>query len=151
MSVTYFKFFKVAAGVLMSASLALGIVAPASATSKVLLSPYAPFSRAALTDVGATFARPTHAEVTSAHISVSSAYAVALRQVGKLPDGAKVTIRLGLFSDAVQGKNAALSFAVTFDGVDVPRYGPTPGPAGHELVVIVNANTGRMVEAFSYR
>lgn len=142
---------KVTAAVLICVALALTAVTSASAVSTLSLSPYAPFPRAALTDVGAAFARPTHAEVTRTRIPVSRAYAVGLTQVGNPPKGVKVTIRLGLFSDAIQGKKAALSYAVTFDGVDVPRYGPTPGPANHELIVIVNANTGRMVEAFSYR
>jgi len=132
-------------------ALVFGVAGPAWATSKVVLSPYAPFPKAALTGVGAAFARPTHAQVAGARVSVSRAYAVALTQTGTLPKDVKVTTRLGLFSDAMQGKTAALSYAVTFDGVDVPNYGPTPGPGGHELVVIVNANTGRYVEAFSYR
>ena len=60
-------------------------------------------------------------------------------------------MRLGLFRDVVQGVPASLAYAVTFDGVDVPNLGRKPGPGGHELVVIVNATTGRSVEAFSYR
>ena len=60
-------------------------------------------------------------------------------------------MRLGLFSDAMQGTPVILSYAVTFDGVVVPSLGPTPGKVGQELVVIVNATTGRSIEAFSYR
>jgi hypothetical protein len=137
--------------VVMSTALSLGILVPASATGNVSLSPYAPFPRAALTAVGASFVRPTNAQAISARVSVPRAYSVALAQAGKLSKGTKVTMRLGLFRDAMQGKSAALSYAVTFDGVDIPSYGPTPGPGGHELVVIVNANSGRSVEAFSYR
>ena len=142
---------KTASVLVVSAALSFGLSAPAWASSKVALSPYAPFPHAALTAVGAAFARPTHAQVAGARVSVSRAYAVALTQAGNLPKGVKVTMRLGLFSDAMQGKAAALSYAVTFDGVDVPSMGPTPGPSGHELVVIVNAKTGRSIEAFSYR
>jgi len=142
---------KTTAFLVVSAALSLGITVPAGATSRVTLSPYAPFPRAALTAVGAAFARSTRVQVTSARVSVSRAYAVALTQAGYLPKGVKVTMRLGLFSDAMQGKPAALSYAVTFDGVNVPNYGPTAGPDGHELVVIVNAKTGRSIEAFSYR
>lgn len=135
------------------AALALGIVGPASSTSKLTLSPYAPFPKVALTAVGVSFARPTHAQVVGVGVSVSRAYDVGLTQVGDLPKGAKVTLRLGLFSDARQNfaRRVVLAYAVIFDGVIVPSYGPRPGPAGHELVVIVNANTGRTVEAFSYR
>ncbi len=132
-------------------ALSLGVAYPAVATGKVLLSPYAPFPHAALTAVGASFARPTHAQVTSVRVSVSRAYDIALKQAGSLPKGVKVTMRLGLFKDAMQGKPATLAYAVTFAGVDVPSLGPTSGPGGHELVVIVNARTGSGVEAFSYR
>jgi hypothetical protein len=133
-------------------ALVFSVAGPAWATSKVVLSPYAPFPKAALTGVGAVFARPTHAQVSSVRVSVARAYAVGLTQTGTLPKGVKVTLRLGQFSDPMQGKAAALSYAVIFDGVDVPSYGPTDnGPGGHELVVIVNATTGRSVEAFSYR
>jgi hypothetical protein len=142
---------KTAAALAVSAALSLGITVPAWGSGKIALSPYAPFPRAALTAVGASFAHPTLAQVAGARISVSRAYALALTQAGYVPKGAKVTMRLGLFSDAMQGKPATLAYAVTFDGVVVPSYGPTAGPAGHELVVIVNAITGRSVEAFSYR
>lgn len=126
---------------------------PAWATSKVVLSPYAPFPRAALTAVGASFARPTQAQVVSVRVSVSKAYSVGITQTGALPKGAKVTVRLGLFSDAMQrpAKVRVLSYAVIFDGVKVPNLGPNGGPGGHELVVIVNAHTGSRVETFSYR
>jgi hypothetical protein len=143
---------KTTATLVTCAVLALGTVGPAWATSRVVLSPYAPFPKAALTAVGASLARPTHAQVASVRVSVSRAYAVALTQAGNLPKGAKVKVRLGLFSDAMQGKKVGmLSYAFIFDGVDVPSYGPIAGPGGHELVVIVNADTGRSVEAFSYR
>lgn len=134
-------------------ALVFGVAGPAWATSKVVLSPYVPFPRTALTSFGDTFARPSHAQVVSARVSVSQAYAVGLTQTGTLPKGTKVTVRLGLFSNAWQhpAKVRVLSYAVIFDGVDVPSYGPTAGPGGHELVVIVNATTGRSVEAFSYR
>jgi hypothetical protein len=135
------------------ATLTLGIARPAWSTNKVTLASFAPFPRAALIDVGATFARPTHAQVDEVRVSVSRAYEVGLTQVGNLPKGAKVTLRLGLFSDAEQSfaRKVVLAYAVIFDGVTVPSYGPKPGPAGHELVVIVNATTGGRVEAFSYR
>ena len=142
---------KATSALAVSAVLSLGLSVPAWASGKVALSPYAPFPRVALTAVGAAFARPTHAQVAGARVSVSRAYTVALTQTGNLPKGVKVTMRLGLFSDAMQGKPATLSYAVTFDGVVVPSYGPTPGKSGHELVVIVNATTGRSIEAFSYR
>jgi hypothetical protein len=133
------------------ATLALGPAESAWGTNTVTLSPYAPFPKVALTAVGASFARPTNAQVASVRVSVARAYAVGLIQTGPLPKGAKVTVRLGVFSDAVQGKRAVISYAVTFDGVTVPSYGPTAAPSGHELIVIVNATTGRSVEAFSYR
>ena len=44
-----------------------------------------------------------------------------------------------------------LAYAVIFDDFNVPSYGPILGPGGHELVVIVNATTGRSAESFSYR
>jgi hypothetical protein len=68
-----------------------------------------------------------------------------------VPARAKVTERLGLFRDAMQGVAGIVSYAVIFDGVSIPSYGPVSGPGGRELVVIVNARTGRVVEAFSYR
>lgn len=134
-------------------ALTLGIAGPAWSTNKVTLAPYAPFPRAALIDVGVSFARPTHTQVDGARVSVSRAYKVGLAQIGNLPKGAKVTLCLGLFSDAEQSfaRKVVLAYAVIFDGVAVPSYGPIPGPAGHELVVIVNATTGKRVEAFSYR
>lgn len=133
-------------------ALTLGIVGPAWATSKHTLSPYEPFPKAALTAIGASFTRPSHSQVASVRVSVSRAYDVALTQTGKLPKGSKVTVRLGLFSDAMQGRRVGvLSYAVIVDGVIVPSYGPTPGPGGHELIVVVNATTGRSIEAFSYR
>jgi hypothetical protein len=133
-------------------ALALGPAESAWATSKVTLSPYAPFPKAASTAVGAHFARPTHAEVANVRVSVARAYAVGLTQVGALPKGARVTVRLGLFSDAVQGERVGvISYAVIFDGVTVPSYGPIAEPSDHELIVIVDATTGRSVEAFSYR
>jgi len=133
-------------------TLALGIVGPAWGTNKMTLSHYAPFPRAALTDVGASIARPTHAQADSVRVSVSRAYVVGLTQIRTLPKDAKVTVRLGMFRDEMQGMNVGtLSYAVIFDGVVVPSYGPKGGPSGHELVVIVNAVTGRSVEAFSYR
>lgn len=135
----------------MSVALLLSIAGSAGAANEVVLSPYAPFPRTALIDVGASFARPTHKQVVGAGISVSRAYAEALARVGKLSEGDKVTIRLGLFSDTIQRRPAALSYAVIFDGVVVPSYGPSSGRVDHELVVIVNAITGRYVEAFSYR
>jgi hypothetical protein len=150
--VSHVRFSKASAVLVTCVVLALGPGGSAWATNKVTLSPYAPFPKTVLTAVGASFARPTHAQVASVRVSASRAYAVALTQSGTLPKGAKTTIRLGLFSDALQGKRVgAISYAVTFDGVIVPRYGPTPGPSGHELIVIVNAITGRSVEAFSYR
>jgi hypothetical protein len=135
------------------AALTLGIAGPAWSTSKVTLAPYAPFPKDALIDVGASFALPTHTQVEGVRVSVSRAYEVGLAQVGNLPRSARVTIRLGLFSDAVQNfaRRVVLAYAVIFDGVTIPSYGPVPEPAGHELVVIVNATTGRGVEAFSYR
>lgn len=142
---------KITSVLVVSVGLSVGLAAPAWARSKASLSPYAPFPRAALTAVGAAFARPTRVQVAGARVSVSRAYAVALKQAGNLPKGTKVTMRLGLFSDAMQGRSATLSYAFTFDGVDVSSLGPTLGPSGHELVVIVNAKTGRSIEAFSYR
>jgi hypothetical protein len=145
------KISRAAAVVVVCAALSLGIVVPVWATSNVALSPYAPFPQAALTTIGASFARPSHAQVASARVSVAQAYAIAHNQTGNLPKGVKITMRLGLFSDAIQGKTATLTYAVTFDGVVVPSYGPTGGPAGRELIVIVNAKTERVIEAFSYR
>jgi hypothetical protein len=146
------RIVKALAVVATCATLALGPAESAWATNKVTLSPYAPFPKAALSAVGASFARPTHAEVAGVRVSVARAYAVGLAQTGVLPKGARVTVRLGLFSDAVQGKKVGvISYAVTFDGVTVPSYGPTAAPSGHELIVIVNATTGKSVEAFSYR
>jgi hypothetical protein len=147
------RILKVPIVLMTCAALALGIAGPASSTSKLTISPYAPFPRAALTAVGAVFARPTHAQVVGVRVSVSRAYDVSLTRVGDLPKGAKVTIRLGLFSDTEQNfaRKVVLAYAVIFDGVVIPSYGPTPGPVGHELIVIVNATTGRAVEAFSYR
>lgn len=142
---------KTASTLVVSGALSLSLSAPAWASSKVELSPFAPFPHAALTAVGAFFTRPTQAQVINARVSVSRAYAVALTQAGNLPKGVKVTMRLGPFSDAMQGKPATLSYAVTFDGVTVPSLGPTAGKSGHELVVIVDAKTGRSIEAFSYR
>jgi hypothetical protein len=147
------QILKVPAILMTCAVLALGIAGPAWSTNKVSLSPYAPFPRTALTAVGVSFARPTHAQIIGVRVSVSKAYDVGLTQVGELPKGATVTLRLGLFSDTVQNfaRNVVLAYAVIFDGVIVPSYGPKPGAAGHELVVIVNATTGRTVESFSYR
>jgi hypothetical protein len=143
---------KAPAVVVTCLALTLGVIGPAWATSKPTLSPFAPFPKAALTAVGASFARPTHSQVSKVRVSVARAYDVALTQTGKLPKGVKVTMRLGVFRDRLQGKDVGtLSYAVTFDGVIVPSYGPTVGTGGHELIVIVNATTGRSVEAFSYR
>jgi hypothetical protein len=44
-----------------------------------------------------------------------------------------------------------LAYVVIFDGLVVPNLGPNGGPSGHELVVVVNADTGKRVEASSYR
>jgi hypothetical protein len=125
----------------------------ASASGKVTLAPYAPFPKAALTAVGASFARPTTAQVAGVQVSVSRAYTVALGRTGTLPPRANVTERLGVFRDTMQRPTIAgvVSYAVIFDGVSVPSYGPASGPGGHELVVIVNAHTSQIVEAFSYR
>lgn len=133
--------------------LALGVIGPAWASNKVVLSPYAPFPKLALTDVGAALVRPTHAEGAGVRVSVSRAYAVGLSQVGYVPKGAKVTLRLGLFRDTMMGPPIVwvLAYVVIFDGVVVPNLGPNGGPGGHELVVVVNAHTGKSMETFSYR
>ena len=78
-------------------TLALGIAGPTWTASKVVLSPYAPFPKAAVTSLGASFARPTHAQVVSVRVSMSRPNAVGLTQAGNLPKGAQVTLRLGLF------------------------------------------------------
>jgi hypothetical protein len=57
---------------------------------------------------------------------------------------------LGVYRDAMQGIAGIVCYAVIFEGVSVPSYGPVSGPGGRELVVIVNARTGRVFEAFSY-
>jgi hypothetical protein len=131
--------------------LAVGGAVQASASGKVTLAPYAPFPEAALTAVGASFARPTSTQVAGVQVSASRAYSIALGRAGTVPARAKVTERLGLFRDAMQGVAGIVSYAVIFDGVSIPSYGPVSGPGGRELVVIVNARTGRVVEAFSYR
>jgi hypothetical protein len=137
----------------LSSILAVGGAVQASASGKVTLAPYAPFPKAALTAVGASFARPTTAQVAGVQVSVSRAYTVALGRTGTLPPRANVTERLGVFRDTMQRPTIAgvVSYAVIFDGVSVPSYGPASGPGGHELVVIVNAHTSQIVEAFSYR
>ena len=135
------------------AALTLAFAGPAWASNKVVLSPYAPFPKAALTDVGAALARPTHAEAAGVGVSVSRAYAVGLSQAGYVPKGAKATVRLGLFRDTMMGPPIVwvLAYLVIFDGVVVPNLGPNGGPGGHELVVVVNAHTGKSMETFSYR
>ena len=115
---------KTSAVLVTCVALALGIAGPACATSKIVLSRYAPFPKAALTGVGASFARPTRAQVASVRVSVTQAYTVGLTQTGTLPKGAKVTVRLGLFSDKEQSivRGKVLAYVVIFDGVNhTPR------------------------------
>lgn len=137
----------------LAAIIAVGATVPASAAGKVALSPYAPFPQKALTSVGDSFVRPTRSQVAGARVPVSRAYAVGLTQTGTVSKGAKVTVRLGLFTDKWTHPSVVkvLAYAVIFDGVVVPSYGPTGGPGGHEFVVIVNAHSGSLIQSFSYR
>jgi hypothetical protein len=125
---------------------------PAFATGKGTLSPYAPFPQSAITNLGTSLSRPTNAQVFNARVSVLHAYAVAMLRMGTLPGNAKVTEPIGVFSDTMLKPPIIriVCYAVIFDGVSVPSLGPTSGPPNHELVVIDNAKSGRIVESFSY-
>ncbi len=147
--------------------LAFGVAGPGWATSKVVLAPYAPFPKAALTLNGASLARPTHAQIASVRVSASRAYAlglayvrgisrvvdVGLTRAGNLPKGAKVTVRLGLLSDTKPRFAVVreLAYAVIFDGLTIPKSGFNYWRGGHEFVVIVNATTGSYGPALSFR
>lgn len=141
------------ASVILAAVVAVGVTVPAAAVGKVALSPYTPFPQKTLTILGDSFVRPTLSQVASVRVPVLQAYAVGLTQTGTVSKGAKVTVRLGLFSDKWTHPSAVkvLAYAVIFDGVVVPSYGPNGGPGGHELVVIVNAHSGSVIQSFSYR
>lgn len=141
------------ASLVLAAIIAVGATVPASAVGKVALSPYAPFPQKALTSFGDSFVRPTSSQVTGVRVPVSRAYAVGLTMTGTVSKGAKVTVRLGLFTDKWTHPSVVkvLAYAVTFDGVVVPSYGTTGGPGAHELVVIVNAHSGSLIQSFSYR
>jgi hypothetical protein len=129
------RILKVPTILVTTAALTLGIAGPAWSTSTVTLAPYAPFPKAALVDVGVSFDRPTHVKVEGVRVSVSRAYEVGLAQVGNLPRSARVTIRLGLFSDAVQNfaRKVVLAYAVIFDGVTVV-WGDFSPPLNRALV-----------------
>jgi hypothetical protein len=128
-------------------------IGSAFATGIGTLSPYAPFPQSALTNIGASFSRPTNAQVFNARVSALHAYAVAMVRMDTRPGNAKVTERLGVFSDTMMKPPIIriVCYAVIFDGVSVPSLGPTSGPPNHELVVIINAKSGRIVESFSHR
>ena len=119
-------------------TLALGIAGPTWTASKVVLSPYAPFPKAASTSLGASFARPTHAEVVSIRVCMSRANAVGLTQAGNLPKGAQVTLRLGLFHHKRQSfaQERVLAYAVIFDDFNVPSYGEASDSGGVEPIFI---------------
>lgn len=137
----------------LAAIMATAYPAPASASGSVTLSAYAPFPKATLTTFGVTFGRPTRARVSGLAVSPSRALAIASTEFGPVSPRAKVTVRLGVFSNkwTHPAISKVIAYAVILDGVVVPSYGPDSTPVGHELVVIVNAHSGHVYGAFSYR
>lgn len=86
--------------------------------------------------------RPPNASTDEARITGPDAVDLAETELG--PDAFPTTVTARLAWDQSEGR---LVWAVTFEGVCVPKYGPPgtePGCASDELVAIVDATTGNV-------
>jgi hypothetical protein len=99
----------------------------------------------------------------AARVSTDRAVQVARARVGaaRAVQASAVSVTFGDFSDDMyvttlaDGRSAYVAqnrpaYIVTYQGVTVPHRGPGPS-SNHELNVVVDAATGKIIEVFSYR